>query len=129
MMKKGDDTELRLSKEEKKMLQYIRHYPEWVNMVETLVDMRSAITYDADKVQTSPSPDGVLEVAMQIEFAQDRIDMVEKSLNQTYKTDGLINAMRDIWCYGRRESASKRFIYRSSKAFAQALLDNYGCIR
>ena len=120
---------MNLTYEEKKMLQYIRHYPEWVTMINTLADMRSAITYDADRVQTSPSPDGVLDVAMQIEFAQDRIDMVEKSLSQTYRTDGLINTMRNIWCYGKRDNVSKRFIYRSSKLFAQTLMKNYESIR
>lgn len=114
-----------LSIEEKKILKYIRHYPEWVSMVETLADMRSAITYDADRVQTSPSSDGVLDVALQIEFAQDRIDWVEKSLRRVYVTDERVQFMRQIWCYNRRKGIDKNVIYRNHKAFASDLLKTY----
>lgn len=114
-----------LTLEERKMLQYIRHYPEWISMVNTLADMRNAITYDADKVQSSPSDDGLLDVAIQIEFAQDRIDWVEKALLKVYRTDTKISFMRQVWCYGKREGIDRNKIYQGHKLFASELLRTY----
>ncbi len=116
---------MRLTREERKMLQYIRHYPDWVNKVDTLADMRSAITYDADRVQSSPSDDGLLEIAIQIEYAQDRIDWVEKSLRRVYNTDEKVSFMRQVWCYGYRKGIDHNKIYRGHKMFASELLRTY----
>ena len=116
---------MQLTHEERKMLQYIRHYPEWVSIVETLADMRSAITYDADRVQSSPSDDGLLDVAIQIEYAQDRIDWVERSLHKVYRTDEKISFMRQVWCYGKRKGIDRNKIYQGHKLFASELLKTY----
>lgn len=116
---------MKLTHEERKILLFIRHYPEWVAEVETLADMRSAITYDADHVQTSPMPDEVFNIALRIENAQRKIDWVENALSITYRTDGMISKMRQVWCYKKHDLITKSEMYRHHKVFAQTLLRTY----
>lgn len=116
---------MKLTHEERKILLFIRHYPEWVAEVETLADMRSAITYDADRVQTSPSADGVLDIAMKIDNAQKKIDWVDSALEKVYVTDVMTKKMRQVWCYKRYDMVKKCEMYKNHKLFAQTLLSTY----
>lgn len=114
---------MRLTDKEIKVLRYIRHYPEWVSIVETLCDMRSAIVYDGDKVQTSPDGDVVIDLVVQIEGAQERIDKVERTLTKVYQTDERIRDARMVFCYGGRSMMKKREFYAMRKVFAQELVE------
>lgn len=114
---------MKLTDGERGVLTYIRHYPEWVAEVETLADMRNAITYDADKVQTSPRDDVVMDVALKIEAAQEKIDKVESALVTVYRTDERVNMMRMVFCYQGKSTMRKREFYTLRKIFAGVLLE------
>ena len=83
---------------DRKYLHYIRHYPEWVDKINTMTTVR-AITYDSDKVQTSPG-DEMLEIAIQIEAYPDKINKVDKCIEAVYGRDEVAHAMRNWYCYG-----------------------------
>lgn len=89
---------MQLTKDEIRILHLVRHYPEWVDTVNTISTVR-AITYDGDKVQTSPE-DTMLEMAIQIERFQELIDCVEYCLKVAFVTDGKVDRARRILCYG-----------------------------
>jgi len=114
---------MKLTDREQGLIRYIRQYPEWVSTVECLCDMRSAITYDADKVQTSPNGDTVIELVVQIEAAQERIDKVERCLANVYRTDERINDMRNVFCYGGKSKMRRREFYTLRKLFAGELVE------
>lgn len=116
---------MKLTHEERKILLFIRNYPEWVAEVETLVDMRSAITYDADRVMTSPSADAVVDIAIRIDNAQKKIDWVDSALEKVYVTDVMTKKMRQVWCYKRYDVVKKCQMYKDHKRFAQTLLSTY----
>lgn len=117
---------MKLSEKEKHILEYIRRYPEWVSIVTTLCDMRSAITYDADKVQTSPNGDTVIDLVVQIEAAQERIDKVERCLTYVFKTDDYISRARKAFCYGIKRELTRYEYYSRRRMFAVCLLEVFG---
>lgn len=112
-----------LTGEEQKMLHYIRHYPEWVSDIETISTAR-AISYDGDRVQTSPD-DVMLNIAIRIEEDQEKIDKVERCLSRIYVTDTLINQMRGVFCYGQRPRIKRQTFYRMRRAFASELVREF----
>lgn len=114
---------MKLTHDERKALSYIRHYPDWVHMIEDISTVH-AIAYDTDKVQTSPQ-DEMLDLAIRIEDYQERINKVECALREAYRTDEKVNAMRQVWCYGRRDLLRKSEVYRGHKVFAQLLVDKF----
>lgn len=114
---------MKLTEAERGVLNYIKHFPEWVSEVNTLADMRNAITYDSDKVQTSPNGDIVMDVALRIEAAQEKIDKVNSALVMVYQTDERVNSMRRVFCYGDKTRMRVREFYSLRKAFASALLE------
>ena len=113
---------MKLTDRERKMLSYIRRYPEWVDLVNTMSTVR-AIAYDTDRVQTSPQ-DAMLDIAIKIEDYQERINKVEYALRAAYKTDEKVNRMRLVWCYGKRD-LNKYEIYRGHKLFARILTEQF----
>lgn len=114
---------MKLTEMEKRLIRYIRQYPEWVSTVDTLCDMRSAIVYDADKVQTSPNGDTLVDLVMQIEDAQEKIDKVNRALATVYHTDERIRHMRNVFCYGEKPHMRKREFYTLRKIFAGKLVE------
>lgn len=114
---------MKLTEAERGVLKYIKHYPEWVSEVDTLADMRNAITYDSDKVQTSPNGDIVIDIALRIEAAQEKIDKVNAALAIVYLTDERVNSMRRVFCYGDKPNMRKREFYSLRKMFASTLLE------
>ena len=116
---------MKLTEAERGVLKYIRHYPEWVAEVETLADMRNAITYDSDKVQTTPNGDIVMDIALRIEAAQEKIDIVNAALVTVYKTDAKVNSMRRAFCYEEKPVMKKREFYILRKMFAGTLLEMF----
>jgi len=115
---------MRLTYEEKSMLTYIKHYPEWVSYVNTLADARQAIQYSADKIQTSATSDTTFILAMRIEEYQERIDKVERCLHHVCRTDMRTSQMRDALCYGsKRPRMSKNAYYVLQKMIADALIE------
>lgn len=115
---------MRLTYNEKQMLSYIKHYPEWVSYVNTLADARQAIQYKPDRVQTSITDDTTFILAMRIEEYQERIDKVERCLHHVCRTDTRTSQMRDALCYGsKRPRMSKNAFYDMRKMIADALIE------
>lgn len=114
---------MKLTVSEQGILKYIRHYPEWVSEVNTLADMRNAITYDSDKVQTSPNGDIVMDIALRIEAAQEKIDKVDSALVAVYITDARVESMKRVFCYQGKTNMQKREFYSLRKVFARELLE------
>ena len=113
---------MKLTHDERKMLSYVRRYPEWVDAINTMSTVH-AIAYDGDKVQTSPQ-DMMLDIAIKIEDYQERINKVEYALRAAYVTDEMVNKMRLVWCYGKRD-LNRYEIYRGHKLFARILVDKF----
>ena len=114
----------RLTDAESKIIRYIRHYPEWVSTIETMTTAR-AITYDSDKVQTSPQ-DVMLQMTIRIEEYQERIDKVDRVLEEIYVTDSVINEMRGWFCYQKGRTMKDKQFYALRKAFAGRLVEVFG---
>ena len=111
---------MRLSESERKILRYIRQYPDWLNKAVTMSTVR-AIQYDSDKVQTSPE-DVMLNIAMQIEDYEERIQKVERCLAHVFETDTMISKARKAYCYGQK-AMSKHEYYSRRRLFADCLLE------
>lgn len=118
---------MELTKDQREILRYIRHYPEWVSDIETISTAR-AISYDGDRVQTSPD-DVMLNIAIRIEEDQEKIDRVERCLLRVYATDTLINQMRGVFCYGQKPRGKRQTFYRMRRVFASELVKEFKEIR
>lgn len=118
---------MELTKDQREILRYIRHYPEWVSDIETISTAR-AISYDGDRVQTSPD-DVMLNIAIRIEEDQEKIDRVERCLLRVYITDTLINQMRGVFCYGQKPRGKRQTFYRMRRVFASELVKEFKEIR
>lgn len=114
---------MELTRDEREMLRYIRHYPEWVADIETISTAR-AISYDGDRVQTSPD-DVMLNIAIRIEEDQEKIDKVERCLMRVYVKDNLINQMRGVFCYGQKIRMRKQTFCRMRRVFASELVKEF----
>lgn len=110
---------MNLTPEERYILQYIRHYPDWVASIENISTVR-AISYDSDKVQTSPD-DTMLDLTIRIEEYQERIDKVERCLASAFGTDARIKQMRLAFCYGKRPRMRAKTYCAMRKIFAEKL--------
>lgn len=115
---------MRLTREQADILKYIRNYPAWIDTIETMSTVK-AIQYDADKVQTSPE-DAMLNIALQIEDYEERIQKVERCLAYVYETDELISRARKAYCYGNFRAISKYEYYSRRRLFAICLLEVFG---
>lgn len=115
---------MRLTDKETRLIRYIRHYPEWVDTIETMSTAR-AITYDGDKVQTSPQ-DVMLQMAIQIEDYQERIDKVDKCLRNAFQEDGLVSIARRVFCYQERIDVTKYGYYSMRRMLAAELVKVFG---
>ena len=115
---------MRLTDEQNKILRYIRQYPDWLNSAVTMSTVR-AITYDTDKVQTSPE-DMMMNIALQIEDYEERIGKVERCLSYVYQTDVMIQKARRAFCYGIPKAMTKYEYYSRRRMFADCLLEVFG---
>lgn len=88
-----------LTKEEQMIRKYIQRYPDWIAEIETLSDSRQGIRYDSDHVQSFKSADETYDIAIRLMILQDKVDAVERVLNQMYSKDMLKSAMRQAFCY------------------------------
>ncbi len=113
-----------LTEAQERILKYIRHYPEWVDSIETMSTVR-AIQYDGDKVQTSPE-DTMLAMALQIEDYEERIQKVEKCLKAVFETDDYIIRARKAFCYGIKRKLTKYEYYSRRRLFAEKLMEAFG---
>jgi len=112
-----------MTSQEKAILQYIRHYPEWVNYIETLADARQAIQYKPDKIQTSLNDDEVFELAIKIDAYQEKIDKVERCLRSACITDKRTSQMRRALCYGEKQKISPNEFYSLRRQIARYLME------
>ena len=114
----------RLNAAQREMLHYIRGYPDWLAEINTIADTRQAITYDDDKVQTSPE-DKMLELALRMDELYDKVSKVEASLTAVYP-DEIRTDARMCFCYGRRSMLPKYKFYKLRRIFANNLLRVFG---
>ena len=114
----------RLNAAQREMLHYIRGYPDWIAEINTIADTRQAITYDDDKVQTSPE-DKMLELALRMDELYDKVSKVEASLTAVYP-DEIRTDARMCFCYGRRSMLPKYKFYKLRRIFANNLLRVFG---
>ena len=112
---------MKLTHEQDRILKYIRHYPEWVDTIETMSTAR-AIAYDSDKVQTSPQ-DLMIQMAIQIEDYEERIRKVERCLAYVFETDQAIIRARKAYCYGILKDMTKYEYYSHRRLLAVCLLE------
>lgn len=112
-----------MTSDEREILRYIRHYPEWISDIET-ISTAWAISYDGDRVQTSPD-DVMLNIAIRIEEDQEKIDKVERCLMRVYMTDTLIDQMRGVFCYGQKPRIKRQTFYRMRRVFASELVKEF----
>jgi hypothetical protein len=113
----------RLNAAQREMLHYIRGYPDWIAEINTIADTRQAITYDDDKVQTSPE-DKMLELALRMDELYDKVSKVEASLTAVYP-DEIRQDARMCFCYGKRSEFREKHkskFYKYRRAFANNLL-------
>lgn len=115
---------MRLTEEQNKILRYIRQYPDWLNSAVTMSTVR-AITYDTDKVQTSPE-DMMMNIALQIEDYEERIEKVDRCLAHVYVTDTMIVKARKRYCYGIRNAMSNYDYYSHRRLLADCLIEVFG---
>ncbi len=114
----------RLNAAQREMLHYIRGYPDWIAEINTIADTRQAITYDDDKVQTSPE-DKMLELALRMDELYDKVSKVEASLTAVYP-DEIRTDARMCFCYGMRSELPKYKFYKLRRIFANNLLRVFG---
>lgn len=115
----------KLNAAQREILIYIRNYPDWMAEINTIADTRQAITYDSDKVQTSPQ-DRMLELAVRIDELSDKVSKVEASLQAVYLKEELIWDARSCFCYGKQSTLPKYEFYKRRRAFANNLLKMFG---
>ena len=113
----------KLNHAQREILRYIRHYPDWVAEINTIADTRQAITYDDDKVQTSPQ-DRMLELAIRIDKLYDKVAKVEDSLMAVYPEEIRQDA-RMCFCWGWHSKLPKYKFYKYRRAFANNLLHEF----
>ena len=114
----------RLNAAQREILHYIRGYPDWITEINTIADTRQAITYDDDKVQTSPE-DKMLELALRMDELYDKVSKVEASLMAVYP-DEIRTDARMCFCYGMRSELPKYKFYKLRRIFANNLLRVFG---
>lgn len=107
---------------EQSIMSYIRHYPEWWNIVRTTADIRQGIRYDLDKIQTSPDGDIVFNLAWQISECEDKILKVERCLWDVGRVNTKVSLLRDVYCYGERKKMRKGQYYKWYHKLAKRLL-------
>ena len=115
---------MKLTSEQSRILKYIRHYPEWIDTIETMTTVRG-IQYDSDKIQTTPE-DMMLALALQIEDYEERIRKVERCLAHVYVTDTMIVKARKRYCYGIRNAMSNYDYYSRRRLLADCLIEVFG---
>lgn len=77
---------------------YALRYPLWVAMIQDARDTSTAIRYDKDKVQTSPSADMILNAAIRSTELIDKVNLIDNIINLC--TDDMQYFLRLGVCYG-----------------------------
>ncbi|MGO5314048.1 hypothetical protein ACTQ1O_06490 [Bilifractor sp. LCP21S3_A7] len=60
-------------------LHFALQYNKWVDRYNAIADTSKAITYDTDRVQTSPNPDEVENTAIELAELKENINAVEET--------------------------------------------------
>lgn len=77
---------------------YALRYPLWVAMIQDVRDTSTAIRYDKDKVQTSPSADMIPNAAIRSTELIDKVNLIDNIINLC--TDDMQYFLRLGVCYG-----------------------------
>jgi len=77
---------------------YALRYPLWVAMIQDARDTSTAIRYDKDKVQTSPSADMIPNAAIRSTELIDKVNLIDSIINLC--TDDMQYFLRLGVCYG-----------------------------
>ena len=86
----------KLTPQQRKARRYAQNYPYYEAKVDALSDMRQAIRYDVDKVQTSPE-DKMLERAIEMDVCTSAMIRIDNALVRTFHQD--YEPVRQILCY------------------------------
>lgn len=79
-------------------IHYSLRYPLWVAEVEDARDTSTAIRYDKDRVQTSPSGDMIYNAATRAIELSKKVDMIDSIIKQC--AEGMDYFLRLGVCYG-----------------------------
>ena len=77
---------------------YALRYPLWVAMIQDARDTSTAIRYDKDKVQTSPSADMIPNAAIRSTELIDKVNLIDSIINLC--TNDMQYFLRLGVCYG-----------------------------
>jgi hypothetical protein len=81
-------------------IHYSLRYPLWVAEVEDTRDTSTAIRYDKDRVQTSPSGDMVYNAATRAIELSKKVEMIDSILKQCSRDTVMEKYLRLGVCYG-----------------------------
>ena len=79
-------------------IHYSRRYPLLVAELEDALDTSTAIRYDKDPVQVSPSDDMIVNAAIKASEIRDRIELIDAVIHEC--ANGLDHFLRLGVCYG-----------------------------
>lgn len=116
----------KLTQAQREILKYIRGYPDWEAEINMVADMRQAITYDKDPVQTSPEGDKLIEMIIRMDELYDRVSKVEASLHAVFLQDERIWDARSHFCYGKPTLMTDYELRKYRKMLANNLLRMFG---
>jgi hypothetical protein len=81
-------------------IHYSLRYPLWVAEVEDARDTATAIRYDKDKIQTSPSGDMVYNAATRAIELSKKVEMIDSLIQQCAKSSVMEYYLRLGVCHG-----------------------------
>lgn len=95
----------KLTPQQRKARRYAQNYPYLEAKVDALADMRQAIRYDVDKVQTSPE-DKMLERAIEMDVCTSAMRKIDHSLWIAFGVD--MEPAKQVICYQRTRESVER---------------------
>lgn len=79
-------------------IHYSLRYPLWLAELQDVRDTSTAIRYDKDRVQSSPSDDMIVNAALRASEISMKIDLVDNMIRQC--AEGMDHFLRLGVCYG-----------------------------
>ena len=79
-------------------IHYSLRYPLWLAELQDVRDTSTAIRYDKDRVQSSPSDDMIVNAALRASEISMKIDLVDNTIRQC--AEGMDHFLRLGVCYG-----------------------------
>lgn len=103
-------------------IHYSLRYPLWVAELEDAWDTSTAIRYDKDKVQVSPSDDMVFNAAVRASAISEKVQMIDGLIQKCARDNVMEGYLRLGVCYGltfdqlkQRDMPAERDMYYSMR--------------